>query len=133
MGDIILNLGPFNPCCEYLREDSVSEYPTDFYDCGGKVHYYSNKLEVESVDIGDVTTVPTFLLCVHVDGVSDKDRIEVIRRVELKILEMIYCLTLAIDGPVHHDKIIIPIRTIDIVEVDGRLRVIVEIGIAIFV
>ncbi len=129
MDNIILNLGPFNDCCDYLDEEAVSEYLSDFHGCHKKMHYYSSQLQYLFLDVTDTVFIPTFLLCY--DAI-DSDRAGIIRKVELKILGMIYSLVGIVGVKMNLNNITIPIRSAKIVEIDGTPRVIAEVGIAIF-
>lgn len=139
MNGIELNLGSFNCCTEDVSKVFRVECPVDFYSRGSrqvKVFYYSNESTIESQEVSDTFTLPTFLTGNQSNqSDSEESRKEVIYKTELRIMSMIYKMINEMDISLDLNRIVIPVKHIQI-HCDTESNTPygwVEIGIAIFV
>lgn len=115
--ELALNLGPFNRCTDDISKVVKVEYPVDFY-CKGsqqaKVFYYSNESTIESQEVSDTFVPPIFRIGNQSDRpCGEESRKEVINKIELSIISMIYAIIDKMNIPLCIDRIVIPIKSVD--------------------
>lgn len=143
-----LNLGPFNGC---VNDMSREEYPAEFYpgevQQSVRVYYYSSENRIEFNEISKPFTfpafneisktfrLPTFLVGSQSDHFnSDESRAEIVNKIELRIISMVYKMINEMDIPLQIDRIVIPIKELEIYcdEKTGTPYGWIEVGIAVW-
>lgn len=139
MNGLALNLGPFNRCADDVSKVARVEYPVDFYRKGSqqtRVFYYSNESTIKSQEVSNTFVLPTFQVGNQSDqSYGEESCEEVIHKIELRIISMIYAIIKQMNIPLCLDRIVIPVKSIRI-HCDTESNTPygwAEVGIAIFV
>lgn len=137
MGEVKLNLGPYNRCIDILG-NAPSSYPVLECESGIVTVVSSEEKIIKVVHTSDgMVTIPTLFIATAIKNDTPENRKQLIEAIELKILSMVYKIidaakidAASIDSL---DRITIPVKFVTMACNEfGVLRIKAEIGVCAF-